>query len=160
MKKFLLIIVTIVLSIVHVHLSICTPGNGLNPLTLILMIDTCAFHEVLSERLCFIVFGSLVQSGVTAVLAYYIAKWRNKTIWAALTVLSVVIAISIYVFVDSMSEPIFGLSALQHFYNDELYHFSVFKEAITLIPTQMIVFFLYPVLCLVWEALLKKSKMG
>ena len=89
MKKIGVFLFVLLLSVIHVHLSINTQDNGLNPLTLFLLIDSRTLW--LSENDAYIFGGILIQSLVTIVIAYYFMKWKKYPIWIAGIILCIII---------------------------------------------------------------------
>ena len=78
MKKTNAFLLVLLLSIIHVHLSINTQDNGLNPLTFLVLLDSQTLW--LSEKETFVLGGMLIQSVVTMGIARFVIKWGNYPI--------------------------------------------------------------------------------
>lgn len=89
MKKTNAFLLVLLLSIIHVHLSINTQDNGLNPLTFLVLLDSQTLW--LSEKETFVLGGILIQSVVTMGIARFVIKWGNYPIWIADIVLCIFI---------------------------------------------------------------------
>ena len=100
MKKTNAFLLVLLLSIIHVHLSINTQDNGLNPLTFLVLLDSQTLW--LSEKETFVLGGMLIQS-VTMGIARFVIKWGNYPIWIADIILCI--------FIGFMFENIFCLKS-------------------------------------------------
>lgn len=81
MKKILLSIILIVVSIIHVHLSCFTVGNVINPA---LWVALCVSSSNMSEVNAMTVYAIIVMGihcFVTVLIAWNLPKWKKLIIW-------------------------------------------------------------------------------
>jgi hypothetical protein len=89
MKRIIVFLFVLLLAVIHVHLSINTQDNGLNPLTIFCMLNSSTLWS--SERNAMIFGGIIIQSLVTMCIACYFMKWKKYPIWIADIILCVFI---------------------------------------------------------------------
>jgi hypothetical protein len=89
MEKKGYFLLVLLFSIIHVHMSINTQDNGLNPLTFIVLLDSRTLW--ISEKEAFFFGGILIQSIVTMGLASFLIKWKNYPMWIADIILCIFI---------------------------------------------------------------------
>ena len=85
MKRIIVFLFVLLLAVIHVHLSINTQDNGLNPLTIFCMLNSN------SENNALVFGGIIIQSLVTMCIACYFMKWKRYPIWIADIILCVFI---------------------------------------------------------------------
>ncbi len=81
MKKILLSIILIVVSIIHVHLSCFIVGNVINPA---LWVALCVSSSNMSEVNAMTVYAIIVMGihcFVTVLIAWNLPKWKKLIIW-------------------------------------------------------------------------------
>lgn len=111
MKKIRIFLFVLLLSVIHVHLSINTQDNGLNPLTYFILIDSRTL--CISENDAFLLGGILIQSLVTILIAHYFMKWNKYPIWIADIILCIIIG---FMFEDTFCMKLQAIDRLNFFY--------------------------------------------
>lgn len=155
MKKTVVFLFVLLLSIIHVHLSIDTQDNGLNPLTIFMLIDSRI--SWISEKGAFVLGGILIQSVVTMIIARFILKWKNYPIWIIVFILCILIGV--------LSEDLFHMqlqtidwlnSFYSRLYDTELPSLCSYAFLFSFI--QIILLLLYPLGIYLVKTILKTSK--
>lgn len=111
MKQLGKILLVLLLSVIHIHFSVNTQGNALNPLTLFLLMNSRS--EPISEYDAFVLGGILIQSFVTIFLARYFIQWKKYKIWIMDLIICIIIG---FIIDNTMSESIQPLCELNSFY--------------------------------------------
>lgn len=141
MKQISIFLFVLLLSVIHVHLSINTQDNVLNPLTIFCMLNSSTLW--LSEKNAMVFGGIIIQSLVTMCIAWYFMKWKKYPIWIADIILCVFIGFLIRDTYLTIFMQMDGLNTFyQRLYDTELpylcYHAFLFSTI------QIILLFLYP----------------
>lgn len=137
--KFLFVLL---LSVIHVHLSVNTQDNGLNPLTFFVLLNSYSLW--LSEKNALIFGGILIQSFVTIYIAYYFLKWNNYLTWT----INIIICLSIGFFIKDklylIMQPIEGLNSFYNrLYGSESPNICVY--ALLFSAIQILLLIIYPI---------------
>lgn len=135
-KFILAILVTICISIIHVHFSLYTVSNGSNPVTLAMLLSK-------EDEIVPFMTGYSVQFMVTLLTAYFILKFRNITIWCLVYIIGVITAYRISLHSPLSYLPIFHDSEIAKCYEDFYGYYGAFKLGAYYIALQLFVFFLY-----------------
>ena len=119
MKRIIVFLFVLLLAVIHVHLSINTQDNGLNPLTIFCMLNSSTLWS--SERNAMIFGGIIIQSLVTMCIACYFMKWKKYPIWIADIIICVFIGFMLKDTYFMIFKSMKGLNAFyQRLYDTEL----------------------------------------
>ncbi len=122
-------ILLLLLSLIHVHLSILT-----GPVYLMLMLGTCT--EELTERDCIVLYGMLVQCTVTIFLGYKLFNFRKIWIW----VLSMAICLTLGMALRHSFEKVIGSLPGWNSFFESIYSTSDFAGYVILLYFIQILF--------------------
>ena len=142
-KFVLLYLLVIFLSILHVHCSIDTQDNPVNPSTLILMLiySMQLTHEVYEM----IVFYS-VQFVITAIISSILLKYKNVILWLLDYILVLILCICIGLVYWDIYNLLDGLYISNVYGNYYGYGSAAFTNGIVCTLLQLLVLLIYPLL--------------
>jgi hypothetical protein len=109
----------LLLSVIHVHLSINTQDNGLNPLTFFVLLNS--YSSWLNEKDALILGGIIIQSLVTMGIACYYLRWNKYLTWIVNIALCIPIGFLLEKTFCMILQPFEGLNSFyQRLYDTEL----------------------------------------
>ena len=142
-KFVLLYLLVIFLSVLHVHCSIDTQDNPLNPSTLILML---IYSMQLTHEVYEMIFFYSVQFVITAIISSILLKYRSIIIWLLDYVLVLILCICIGFNYWDICNSLDGLY-ITNVYGDYYgYGSAAFTNCIVCTILQLLVLLIYPFL--------------
>ena len=93
----------LILTIIHVHFSIDTQDNLLNPLSFLMMCSSRT--EWISERDAYYCGGLLIHSIVTIGISWFFFKWNRLKIWVLDVAVCILIGLYIRYVIDINFHP-------------------------------------------------------
>ena len=153
-KSIFLYFLVICLSILHVHCSIDTQDNGMNPATLSLML---IYSMQLTTDIYEIVVFYSIQFVITVLISSILLKYRNLFLWLIDYVLVLIICIGIGSIYSEINNSLENLHITNIYGNYYGYGPAAFTTAIICSFLQLFVIFIYPVLSYL-RSFMKKNK--
>lgn len=135
-KFILAMLVTICISVIHVHFSLYTVSNGSNPVTIAMLLSK-------EDEIVPFLTGYSVQFLVTLFTACFILRFRNIAIWFLVYIIGAFAAYRISIYSPLSYLPIFHDSEITKCYEAFYDYYEAFELGVYYIALQLFVFFLY-----------------
>lgn len=143
--KFIIgILLVICLTIVHIHFSLNTADNSLNPVTLMALLTR-------DDDVAYFMTGYCVQFLVTLFAAYFILMFRHKFIWLIVFIVGAIAAYWINSNFPFLHLSIFQNSKVEEYYYDFYGYSGALILSVYYVFLQLFVLFLYMLLAYVLE---------
>ena len=82
-NRIILFLITCILTILHVHVSVCTGGNTANPVHVCLLFAAAGLAD---EFYVFYISSYVIQSFITILIAFLLLNYKRLWLWLAVVV--------------------------------------------------------------------------